>query len=310
VSPEETTPTATPDLLSSGQPDRRDRRAFLKTAGVVGAGVAGATWAAPSMLALERAYAVGTCPSGVITFPWPSAKDNTQVKTGVVGTSTTGGIDVQITHTAFNGVPNNGNVFNNWKVRTSAAGVETCNGNPDYPMGGTTGTPAVPVYPTLYSLEMAGTATGCQDAGTAARSVAVTFGFFDHLTAPPHPVRSLSFTLLDVDTIDDYYKDQARIFLNTTVTTGTPASTGTAASNFPTVSIPAGSSVTQPTAGQAIFNGGANAAGTSNAGNVTLTSNANLDITSFTLLFTDVLGSAPQSIQWIGISNFTFCKKP
>jgi hypothetical protein len=299
VSGDERTPTATPRPTSSAEPDRSDRRAFLRRAGVVGAGVAGATWAAPSMLALERAYAVGTCPAGLLTFAWPSGKDNTRVTSGVVGTSTTGGIDVQITSTAQTGVANAGNVFNNWKVRTSNAGQEVCGGNADYPMG-TVGS--------FYSLEMAGSTTDCQAAGTTARSVAVTFAFFDQGTATPHAVRNLNFTLLDVDTIANTYRDQARVFVNTAVTTGTPASTGVGGI-FPTVTIPAGGTVSQPTAGQAIFNGGSNVAGTANTGNVTLTSNATTDITSFTILFTDILGSAPQSIQWIGISNLTFCKK-
>ncbi len=50
------------DLAVNSTDGRADRRAFLKKAGIVGAGVAGATWAAPSILALDKAFAApGSC---------------------------------------------------------------------------------------------------------------------------------------------------------------------------------------------------------------------------------------------------------
>ncbi len=278
---------------------RRDRRAFLKQAGVAGAGlgVAGATWAAPSMLAMDRAYAVGSCSSGgLLDLRLARGKEPTVVTSGVVGTTTTGGIDVQITaHTSSN-VANAGLVMNNWKVRTSATGAYTCNGNADYRMGNAT---------SFYSLEMSGSTTNCLAAGTAGRYVTVTLAFFDHGTTTPHAVRNLNFTLLDVDYINGYYHDEVRIFTNTALVTGTPASTGVGGV-FPTVSIPTGGTSPSPPPARRSSTGTATWVRRHN-GNLTLTSNATTNITSITFQFVNI-GGTPNSIQCVGISDLTFCK--
>lgn len=291
--------TSTPGTPVAGAGEPGDRRAFIKKAGLVGAGVAGVAWAAPSVLSLERAFAVGSCPGGSITFPWSNgatvangATLHTTASTPLVGTSTTGGIDIRITQNAVSGVPAGGLVYNNWKARNGTNNSVNCGGTIDTPMGNRS---------SFYSLEMGETAS-CTTTGTAGRWSEVTFGFFDQGTTTAHAVRNLSFTLLDIDT--GQYVDQAEVFINGSATRATTGAGGV----FPTVVLGPGPSVTQPTAGTALFQGGAAVAGNSTAGNVTLTSDTTTNITTVRVRFTDVRGSAPGTIQWVGIGDLTFCK--
>jgi hypothetical protein len=291
--------TSTPGAPVAGSGEPGDRRAFIKKAGLVGAGVAGVAWAAPSVLSLERAFAVGSCPGGSITFPWSNgatvangATLHTSANTPLVGTSTTGGIDIRITQNASSGVPGSGLVYNNWKARNGTNNSINCGGTIDTPMGNRS---------SFYSLEM-GETTSCTDPGLTGRWSEVTFGFFDQGTTTPHAVRNLSFTLLDIDT--GQYVDQAEVFINGSATAATTGPSQT----FPTVVLGPSPSVTQPTAGVARFVGGAAVAGTGTGGNVTLTSNTTTNITTVRVRFTDVRGSAPGTIQWVGIGDLTFCK--
>lgn len=304
MSDDPTTPSLDASTRSSGPGEPGDRRAFIKKAGLVGAGVAGATWAAPAVLSLERAFAVGSCPSGVINFPWSSgatvaqgARLHTSATDPLVGTSTTGGIDIRITQHLSSGVPSSGLVYNNWKARNGGNNAVTCGGNSDTPMG---------TFSSFYSLEM-GAAANCTTAGTPGRWSEVTFGFFDQGTLIPHAVRQLKFTLLDIDT--GSYVDQAEVFINGS---GTVASTGPGGT-FPTVALGPGASVTQPSATQARFVGGGAVGSGSTAGNATITSNTTTNITTVRVRFTDVSGTppgstAPGTIQWVGIGDLQFCK--
>lgn len=265
----------------------------------MGAGVAGATWAAPSVLSLERAFAVGSCPSGVINFPWSNgatvaqgARLHTLATDPLVGTSTTGGIDIRITQNLSSGVPSSGLVYNNWKARNGANNAINCNGTIDTPMG---------TFSSFYSLEM-GAAANCTTAGTTGRWSEVTFGFFDQGTTTPHAVRQLKFSLLDIDT--GQYIDQAEVFINGS---NTVAATGPG-QTFPTVVLGPGPTVTQPNTAQARFVGGSAVGSGSTEGNVTLTSNTTTNITTVRVRFTDVRGSAPGTIQWVGIGDLQFCK--
>jgi len=286
-----------PDAPSDAPADgSSDRRAFLRRAGI-GAGVAGAVWAAPSILTLDSAYAVGSCPSGSTTFAWSTATNNTLANTAAkVGTTTTAGIDIRIISTAQTGVAGSGLIFNNWRTRSGTGSQVTCGTQVDYPMGN---------IGSFYSLEMAADTTNCTaGTGTINRNVEVVFGFFDAGTTTPHAVRNLAFSLLDVDVGSaSTYTDQVQIFLNGSATA---ASTGAAAANnFATPGL--GANVSQPTAGSARFVGTANTANTSPASNVSLVSKPSIDITKVRVLFTDI-SARPTSIQWVGISDLTFCK--
>lgn len=277
-------------------PDRRDRRDFLRKAGIGGA-AAGALWAAPSVLSLDAAFAVGTCGSGTTTFAWSSGGNNIRYNTaGKVGATTSANIDIRIISTAQSGVGNSGLIHHNWMTRSGAAGALSCGSaaTTDYPMGNAG---------SFYTLQMHGsTNSSCTVAGTTGRSAEVTFGFFDAGTTTPHAVRNLQFTLLDVDLSSGNYRDQVEVFINGS---GTVASTG-AGGTFTTASV--GSTVQQVTAGQARWRGTNSADANSTTSNVTLGSNNTTDITQVRVRFVDILGSAPQTIQWIGIGDLTFCK--
>lgn len=275
-----------------------DRREFLRRAGIGGA-VVGTAWAAPAILSLDSAHAAGTCGVGTSTFAW-STGGNSRYQSGKVGTTTTANIDIRIIGTTQSGVFNSGVIMNNWRTRSSSAGSVNCGGtNTDYPMGNRT---------SFYTLEMhdIDSLTDCTDAGTTGRTVSVTFGFFDAGTTTPHAVRGLSFSLLDCDSLSGNYRDRVEVRINGSAS---PASTGPGGV-FTVSTITAANSYTQPNAALARFDADANqgVANNATAGNVTLTSNSSTDITSVTVQFSDIRGAAPQTVQWVGIGDLTFCK--
>ena len=201
---------------------------------------------------------------------------------------------MRIISTSATNVAGAGLLFNNWRTRSAAGSSVTCGTQTDYPMGNTN---------SFYSLEMAASTTNCTaGTGVAGRHVEVVFGFFDAGTTTAHAVRNLSFSLLDVDVgSTSTYTDQVQIFLNGS---GTAATTG-AAGVFTTSTV--GANASQPTAGSARYVGTANTAATSTAANVTLASNNSFNITTVRVLFTDI-SAGPTSIQWVGISDLSFCK--
>lgn len=286
----------TVDRPTEGSAGRDDRREFLRKAGIGGV-AAGALWAAPSILSLDAAYALGTCGSGTSSFAWSTGGNNTRYNlAGKVGATTTADIDIRIIATGQNGVFNSGILRHNWMTRSSNAGVLNCGSaaTSDYPMGNEN---------SFYTLQMHSanpTNNNCGGNGTAGRWAEVEFGFFDAGTTTPHAVRSLGFRLLDVDNAS--YTDQVEVFVNGS---GTRATTG-AGGIFTTVTL--GGGVSQPTGGTARFVGTGNTGATSAASNVTLGSNNSTNITSVRIRFTDVLAGGPTSVQWIGISDLTFCK--
>ena len=280
--------------------DPADRREFLRRAGIGGV-VAGAAWAAPAILSLDAAHAVGTCGVGTTTFAWSSGGNNTRhtdTTSPLVGT-TSAGIDIVVTNTNSSGVPGSGLYGNNWKTRSSSIGAINCGSaaTTDYPMGNQN---------SFYTLQMqAANNTNCTSGTfTADRWVSVTFGFFNTGTSTPHAVRGLSLSLLDIDS-SGTYRDRAEVRINGSAT---PASTG-AGGVFTVSTIATGNSYTQPNAALARFeadNPSQSVAASGTEGNVTLTSNATTDITTFTVFFQNM--GTPSSIQWIGIGDLTFCK--
>lgn len=286
----------TVDRPTEGATDRGDRREFLRKAGLGGV-AAGTLWAAPSILSLDAAYAAGTCGAGTSSFAWSSGGNNTRHTAGtnpLVGT-TTAGIDIRIISTAQSGVVSSGLFQHNWMTRSSGSGALDC-GSPattDHPMGGQS---------SFYTLQMHSQTTGCTGNGTANRYAEVEFGFFDAGTSTPHAVRSLAFTLLDVDD-GGGYTDQVDVYVNGSASI---ASTGAGG----TFGVPGtGSGVSQPNASIARFVGTGDTGASDPASNVSLASNNSTDITSVRIRFTDIQSPRPTTIQWIGIGNITsFCK--
>jgi len=291
-----------------------DRRRFLARSAAGGA-VAGAAWVTPSVLTLDRAGAVGTCPSS-LTFPWSTGGGctvhtaSTNPLVGNVGGPT--GVDIRITATSSTGF--DATAQDNFRTRSGAGdscGTGPCgSGTPWAPRGNQS---------SFYALTMGpGNPFTCSGTGSAGRYAEVTFGFFAPGTTTPINVQNLSFTLLDVDTNGTGYLDRVYVGINGAVMQSGAATTG--AGNDFTFTL-GGGNVVQAITGRAVFQGTGSATATSPSANVTLTSRAGLNISSVTVRFRDQLGNAtgdinsagttlPSTIQWVGIGDLTFCKAP
>jgi hypothetical protein len=272
---------------------RTDRRRFLWQA-TAGAGLAGAAWAAPQVSSL--AYAQGSPPPCTpVTFNWSSIASSCQrITSGRVGG--VGITDLWVTGTAQNGVFNNGLIYDNWSVRNATTGNIPCDINcgaagGNYPRGNANN---------FYGMLMHSTNTNtCTGTGTTNRWVETTFGFFAANTSTAVSVRNLQFTLLDVDTNTNNYRDQVTLFVNG----GAAAATTGAAGQATVVSI--GSCVTQ-VAGQAVFQGTCSALAAETTANVTV--KFNVPVSTVRVRFQDIRVGGPTSIQWIGISNMSWCR--
>jgi hypothetical protein len=161
-------PSAHPEAGSAAadaaSPTSTDRRRFLRNAGVVGVGVAGATWAAPSMLTLERAFAAGSCCAqntlNLLAAPFGNGVDLTVGSYTALGTTMTFSRTRQATITNTTCTPTD------W----TTAVVTNC-------QQGNDSAGQIPI-----------TSRGTD--GTTANSVTITFS-----TA----VRNLSFVITDID---------------------------------------------------------------------------------------------------------------
>ena len=305
--------------MATEGPLTTDRRTLLR-AGAAGAITAGA-WVTPAVLSMDTAGAAGSCPTN-LTFDWPT--NCSRIKSGYVGTmGAPNGVDIRVESTAFSGVVNNGDIYDNWMTRTATAA--------NLPCGVNCGSAATTNWPrgnvqNFYSLlmhdlnETSGLAADadCTDAGTAARFVEVEFGFYvQGSTTQRVNVQNLAFSLLDVDASTNNYRDQAAVSINgnavtTPVTLGVAAQAqaflcgagspvGTCTTSTPTIATPGATAVFQANAGQS-------SDASSNRGVVRMVFNSGVNVNRVRIRFTDILGSAPQTIQWIGIGPLTFCK--
>jgi hypothetical protein len=298
--------------------DLDTRRDFLrKTA--IGAAVAGGAWAAPAVLSLDAAHAVGTCPSGSLTFPWSTGGEGTTVYStsnatpagsvfvGNIGGAT--GIDIRVWNNIATGTV--AGAGDNWRTR----GTPQNNACPPTVNCGSAATTNWPRgnQTSFYSLLMNAQANNgnnglcntCAAAGTTGRSTEVTFGFFNPGTTTQHAVRNLAFSLYDIDASTGNYRDEVHVYINGTATEATLGAganaTATRPGAAPTVAAPGATAIFQA-------NAGSSAAANSNNGNIDLQFAANLSINQVRVRFVDTLGSAPQTVQWVGIGNLTFCK--
>jgi hypothetical protein len=293
------------DLL---QPDDTRRDFLRKTA--IGAMVAGGAWVAPAVLTLDAARAAGTCPTGTATFAWSSGGDGVRHTAGtnpLVGTID--GVDIRIINTTSTSVAGAGLIGDNWMTRNSpqAAGCPpTVNcgsaATTNFPRGNAT---------SFYSLLMNDTTTcnNCNPgSGTANRSSEVTFGFFvAGSTTKAQPVRSLAFSLYDIDSASGEYQDQVQVFINGSTTEATLGAGGNATATLAVAG--ATSTIQNPLAATAIFKAKANssAAASSQNGNVNLQFNSTNSITTVRVRFQDISGG-PTTVQWVGIGDLSFCK--
>jgi len=272
--------------------------------------VAGGAWVAPTVLTLDAAHAVGTCPSGSIAFPWSNggADGTTHVPltNPLVGTSTTGGIDIRILAIGQSATGVVGTAADNFTTRNPTQ-------NAAFPPTLNCGSAATTNYPrgtktSFYSLLMNNTAANnCTTAGTAGRFVEVTFGFFNTGTLVAHPVRNLAFTLLDIDSANSY-RDQVQIFINGNLLT--PATVGAGQDITLATRVGGGASTVTVPGAAATFTAinGMSAAANTTDGNLALQFNPNNNVTSVRVRFTDILAGGPTSVQWVGIGDLTFCK--
>ena len=282
------------------------RRAFLKKT-AVGAIAAGGVWVAPTVLSLDAASAVGTCPSGSLTFPWSSGGEGTRhtaVTNPVVGT--VGGIDVRIISTAVSatGVASAGLIVDNFSTRgtpQNAACPPTLNcgsaATTNYPRGNST---------SFYSLLMNNTtACNCTSTGTLGRFVEVVFGFFNTGTNTAHAVRNLAFSLYDIDSAGSY-RDQVHVFINGSATEATLGAGQNAIATLPGAT-PTVAGTRRPRRSSAPSTA-PRPPPTATTATSTCSSLAALSITQVRVRFNDILATAPTTVQWVGIGNLTFCK--
>jgi len=183
--PSPPTPTISADPAAPAA--RTDRRAFLRKAGLVGAGVAGATWVAPSVLAIDRAFAApGSCCAqsslNLLTSPFGNTTDLT------VGTFTALATTMSFTRTRADTITNT-----------------TCNPAADW-------TTAV-----VSNCEQGGDSAGqipITAHGNTNVSNAVTITF-------SRPVRNLSFVITDIDSsTNSQVQYQEQVTISWTNTTG------------------------------------------------------------------------------------------
>ena len=264
-------PTLTmPGEAESVPVDRADRRAFLKKAGVVGAGVAGATWVAPSVLALDKAFALGSCCAqnslNLLASPFANGT-NTTVGSFITGLGTT----MTFTRSQADAITN-----------TTSAG------------GGTWTT---------------GVITNCQQGGDNTGQIAMCATGQDKTPIVVKmsfstPVRNLTFVLTDIDASaapgDTTVEYQEQITIAWTNTTGTSVPVYAPGSNLALVG-PNVYKANSPT-----FNAASNAV-TNNLGvdfgcggkvsSVTITS-SNLNLTP---------GTSNTFGRYVGISQIKFC---
>jgi hypothetical protein len=152
------------------------------------------------------------------------------------------------------------------------------------------------------------TCTNCNPgSGTANRSSEVTFGFFVHgSTTVAQPVRSLAFSLYDIDSASGEYQDQVQVFINGSATEATLGAGGQATA---TLAVAAGTSTVQALGATAIFKAKTNSSAAANSqnGNVNLQFNSTNSITTVRVRFQDISGG-PTTVQWVGIGDLSFCK--
>ncbi len=288
-----------------------------------GSAAAGALWVAPSVLSLDAAFAAGTCPGGSLNFAWSSGGGCTRhtdtVNPLVSNVGGPAGVDVRIISVAQSGVGGSGLINDNWMTR-SGSGDPCGNG----PCGSTDAVVWAPrgAQNSFYALTMAQSSSGspvCSSAGPAGRWVEVRFGFFDPGTSNSRTVRNLNFSLLDVDQSASgsppNYIDRIYVSINGNSPVVAPATTGVGND----LTFTTGGSVSQFGVTNAVFQGSANVGASSTAANVDLQFRPTLDITSVTVRFQDQRGnpsggwgvggtSAPQTIQWVGIGDLSFCR--
>ncbi len=182
--------------------DRADRRAFLKKAGLVGAGVAGATWVAPSVLALDRAFAVGSCCAqnslNLLATPFGNGVNT------AVGSFTALGTTLTFTRNGTDTITNT-----------------TCTGGGSWTTG------------VITNCEQGGNSTGqiamCA-VGTDKTPIVIKMSFST-------PVRNLTFVLTDIDASNlSSVEYQEQVSIAWTNTTGTSIPVYTPGSNIVNVS--------------------------------------------------------------------------
>lgn len=303
-------------------PATTSRRELIRR-GTMGAAAAGAAWVAPAVMSYDTAGAAGSCTTDVL--PWSSRGNcfdpNTEVTAAPIN-----GVRVfelatsQATTTTVPSVSANwtNTSPDNFRIRSQDGGA--CDigcATAEVPRGGQS---------SFYSLSMRETNSACGGAGTIGRWVQATFEFRASNGTSPVFVSALRFTLLDIDSQSGNYWDRVELYINgqsdlaRAGSAATLASVGAVGSGadlaIDTATQPTGSCISQPNAAQAGWQATSN---NCSAGANDLTGNVSVrflrGVNRITIRFRDIRNNgatpptnlAPQTVQWVGISNMTWC---